>query len=262
MYRNLFSAVGIFFLTIGCVGQVEQQALRSEKRQSFSVEAVQIESDGWRLVADWRAPLMSCNAPAVLLLHNAIGDRKQAASLAKALQNRGIASLSLVLRGHGESTNLGKFQEPYSEYRHLNAKAYRDIVAGLNWIATQRSRGIGKVGVVGASYSGEQTALAVREGAKADAYVMLSPGNFSERSVTMVSKAAAPWLFVRTEEEVQGAKPFVDRVFAALQENAPDIEVLIYPGEGHAMTLLESRPEAISAIADWLSAKLEADGAC
>ena len=100
-------------------------------------------------------------------------------------------ALRLELRGHGASDNLGRFEPPYAEHLHINENAWRDIVAGIRWPRARPD--VTAVAVVGASYSGEQAALSLREGnALADAYVMLSPGNFSDVSMAAVDASGVP----------------------------------------------------------------------
>ena len=53
-------------------------------------ERVVLESNGWRLVGEWRAPPGSKPVPAVLLLHRAAGSRGEYAELARALAGRGL----------------------------------------------------------------------------------------------------------------------------------------------------------------------------
>ena len=70
---------------------------------------VVLASDGWRLVGDLLLPTMEHPAPAVLMLNKADGTRAAYEGLARLLAERGIASLRIDLRAHGESTNLGRF---------------------------------------------------------------------------------------------------------------------------------------------------------
>ena len=67
---------------------------------------VTITSEGWTLSGDF-TPGAPGRAPAVLLLNGAARDRSAYSSLARLLAVRGIGSLRIDLRGHGESINLG-----------------------------------------------------------------------------------------------------------------------------------------------------------
>jgi len=211
---------------------------------------VLLDSDGWQLHGVWQP--VDGHAPAVLLLHNAAGDRDDFAALADALVSAGVHALRLELRGHGASTNLGRFEPPYAEHRHVNQEAWHDIATAIGWLRARPT--VGRVGVVGASYSGEQAALALREGnTLADAYVMFSPGNFQDESMTAANGSGVPWLFLRTTEESPDSLRWIDEIYDVLPELAPSAEVRVYPGSGHAATMLDSRPELPAEIAAWLA---------
>jgi dienelactone hydrolase len=183
-------------------------------------QVVTIESDGWRLEGVWRRTRPS--GPAALLLHRAAGSRAEYDDLADALAARGVSTLALDLRGHGASTNLGRFQPPYADHLHINDGAPRDVAAGLDWMGSQPGIDAGRLAIVGASYSGEVAARAAREaGRHAAAYVMLSPGNLSDESIAAAAGGDADWLFVRTVEESPTSVEFIDALFAALEADAP-----------------------------------------
>ena len=220
---------------------------------SAHADDILLESDGWQLHGAWQP--VEGHAPAVLLLHDAAGDRGDFAALADALVTAGVHALRLELRGHGASTNLGRFEPPYPENRHINQEAWHDIVVAIEWLRAQPM--VSSVGVVGASYSGEQAALALREGdTRADAYVMFSPGNFQDESMAAADTSGVPWLFLRTEEESPDSLRWIDEVYAVLPELAPDAEVRVYPGGGHASKMLEGRPELAAEVASWLASAL------
>jgi dienelactone hydrolase len=213
-------------------------------------EQIVLDNDGWEIHGVWQP--IGRVAPAVLLLHGPAGDRNDFATLADAVITAGMHALQLELRGHGQSTNLGRFEPPYQENRHINQAAWRDIVAGIDWLRERPS--VEKVVVVGASYSGEQAALALLEGeTPADAYVMFSPGNFQDKSIDAIEPSGVPWLFVRTVSESPASLRWIDEIYALLPNRAPTAEVIIYPGAGHAAKMFEGRPELPVEIARWIA---------
>lgn len=224
------------------------------------IERVTLENDGWRLVGDWQTPPGPGPLPAALLLHRAAGSRGEYVALAAALAQRGVASLRLDLRACGESVNRGRFVEPFAQNRPLLDGTYRDVDAGLSWIKSRADVDAARVAVVGASYSGEAVAEGLRRGGeKAAAYVMLSPGSFSDESIAEVDRSDAAWLFVRTREESEVSRPFIDAVFEALAEGSASAQVLVLPGEGHATRIFDHHPLLIHEIADWIADRLEGD---
>lgn len=226
------------------------------------IERVTLESDGWRLVGDWQTPPEPRPVPAALLLHRAAGSRGEYVALAAALARRGVASLRLDLRACGEGVNLGRFVEPFAQNRPLLDGTYRDVDAGLSWIKSRADVDAARVAVVGASYSGEAVAEGLRRGGeKAAAYVMLSPGSFSDESIAEVDGSGAAWLLVRTRQESEVSRPFIDAIFEALAQRSETAEVWILPGEGHATRIFDHRPPVIEEIAGWITARLAGDAA-
>ncbi len=221
-----------------------------------SSQQIVLNSDGWEVHGVWQAN--NAAAPAILLLHGAAGDRNDFAALADAALAEGMHTLQLELRGHGQSTNLGRFEPPYSENRHINDDAWRDIVVAIEWLREQS--GVDKIVVVGASYSGEQTALSLRDGnVLADAYVMFSPGNFQDASIDGIDPSGVPWLFVRTETESPNSLQWIDEIYALLPERAPSAQIITYSGAGHAAKMIGDRPQLPGEIARWIATALEAD---
>ena len=222
-------------------------------------ERVVLESGGWRLVGEWRVPPGSkpVPVPAVLLLHRAAGSRGEYAELARALAGRGVASLRLDLRGHGDSDNLGRFEEPYAENRGVLENTHEDINVALRWIAAHPRVDANRLAAVGASYSGEAVGEALRAGGETvSAYVMLSPGSFSDESIAQVDASGAPWLFIRTSEEDEVSLEFIDAVFDALVSDSESAEITVIPGAGHATRIFDAHPFVIEQIADWLAQRL------
>lgn len=121
---------------------------------------VVVESEGWELVGDLVLPPGSAAVPAVLLLNQADGDRTPYEGLAGALAVRGIGSLRLDLRGHGESTNLGAFTPGEHRRDPLIWDAEVDVAAAHDFLRSHERVVPDLIGVVGASYSGEEAAEA------------------------------------------------------------------------------------------------------
>ena len=230
------------------------------RRESAGVnEPVILESSGWRLRGEWREQAGKDPAPAVLLLHRAAGSRAEYARLAEALAMRGVASLRLDLRGHGESDNLGRFEAPYADNLRVLEGTHEDVLVALRWIAAHPGVDSSRLAAVGASYSGEAIGEALREsGESVAAHVMLSPGSFSAESVALVNSSGAPWLFIRTSEESEDSVEFIDAVFGALGRDAESAELLVIPGSGHATGIFDAHPFVIEQVADWIAQRLDA----
>ncbi len=166
---------------------------------SAQPDRVTVHSDGWELIGDLQIPESPERVPAVLLLNKAAGNRHAYQEMAGHLNDRGIASLKLDLRGHGESTNLDQFvpyesDEQAREIMIWNSEA--DVIAAHEFLQSHSKIDPDRIAIVGASYSGEEMAEAGRIGGFAQAYVALSPGSFSDESIAAMDESGVPWLFV------------------------------------------------------------------
>lgn len=217
-------------------------------------DRVIIESDGWELIGDLLVPDPHDKAPAILMLNEAAGDRQPYEQLAAELAERGIASLRLDLRGHGESTNLGRFipQEASDQDREtLIWNADADVVAAHQYLLMHPAVDSDRIGIVGASYSGEEMAEAGRNTAYAHAYVALSPGSLSDESINAMDSSTVPWLFIVSKNE-----RFLHEIVSKVHEKTRTVEILHLPGDKHATDILSARPGLSERIAIWLDAKL------
>jgi len=211
---------------------------------------VVIESDGWRLVGEMRLPANAAEpVPAVVLLHGAARNRAAYSELARQLASRGVASLRLDLRAHGESVNRGRFAgEP--EALSLIEGTPRDVVAAHRYLEGLPVIDSSRIAFAGASYSGEAMAEAGRLHRKGRAYVALSPGSLSDESIAEIDPSGIPWLYVRSRDERR-----VTEVTEAVQRNS-GAEIWIVPGSAHGSDLVLGPPDLSERVAVWLAARL------
>jgi dienelactone hydrolase len=224
---------------------------------------IEIDSDGWTLVGDLTTPKKTSPRAFALLLHKAAGDREAYVTMAEAMATKGIASLRIDLRGHGDSINLGAFDPTIGRYLDENDPAIarnfslirsgdRDIVSVMQWLDQQsRLRSLPFI-VVGSSYTGEEMVQAAAETRFADIYVALAPGSFSEESIAAIDTSEVPWLFVRAEVEL----PFFPELFDSIREGSETAEIRVLPGEGHATDLFDHNPNLHWQLIDWISDRL------
>jgi dienelactone hydrolase len=212
---------------------------------------VVIGSGGWELVGELRLPPDGDRFPAVLMLNQAAGDRTVYGELAGHLADRGVASLRIDLRGHGESTNLGRFVPGEDSPSSLIWDAEADVIAAADFLSTHAHIDGDKIGVVGASYSGEEMAEAGRIRGFVTAYVALSPGSFSEESILDIDASEVPWLFIVSKDD-----RFLKEITASVQERSRAVEMILVPGAEHATAILENYPGMAERIAIWLDHRL------
>jgi pimeloyl-ACP methyl ester carboxylesterase len=224
---------------------------------------VEIDSEGWLLVGDITTPETTPPSAFALLLHKAAGDREAYVTMAGAMAARGIASLRIDLRGHGDSTNLGAFDPTISRYLDEDDPAIvenfaligsgdRDVVSIMQWLDEQPGLTSLPLVVVGSSYTGQEMVEAAAETRFADIYVALAPGSFNGESIAAIDASEVPWLFVRAEVEL----PFFPGLFAAIREGSDTAEIWVLPGEGHATDLFDHNPDLHLRLIDWITERL------
>lgn len=190
--------------------------------------------------------------PAVLMLNKAAGSRTAYVELAECLFDRGIASLRLDLRGHGESVNLGRFVPGEHERDPMIWDAEAGVIAAQEYLASVPRIRSDRIAIVGASYSGEEAAEAGRLAGHAQAYVELSPGSFSDESIAGIDSSGVPWLFVVSNNERH-----LKEIEAEVRRRSNSVEMVILPGEAYASNLLAVHRGLAERIAVWLEAHLK-----
>jgi dienelactone hydrolase len=215
---------------------------------------VHVTSDGWLLVGSYARPALPESPwPAVLLLNRADGNRRAYDSTAAVLARHGIASLRLDLRGHGESTNRGRFVPSAPGMDTLLQGTPTDIAAGLNWLAQRPGVDSTRLGVVGASYSGEFAVMAGRSGRPARAYALLSPGSLSSESIRWLDALGTRWLFVASRQERTQA---TRDVIAEVLDRARWADIWLWEPQSHATRLFDVVPELPTLLTAWLVPRL------
>ncbi|MGE5344354.1 MAG: alpha/beta hydrolase [Acidithiobacillales bacterium] len=208
-------------------------------------------ADGVSLAASWRPVPDRPGAPAVLLLHDFSRERRDWEELAPEFTARGLATLAIDLRAHGESTRKNGARLVISPRQMSDPNGFpRDVEAACRWLR-ERS---GKTGIVGLSLGGNLAILASAEGL-ADAVVVVSAN--SERLAPLAggrSSTAHAALFIASEEA-----PDREKSAQALFATAADPkELLIVPGTAHNLVLFSEDPETKTAMLDWLVERLGA----
>lgn len=239
--------LGLIVLVFLCLAEVQAQEA-TERR-------VVIERDGWELVGTLRLPPGTEPVPLVILCHTLWrGNRTVYASLAAKLSEQGLASLRLDLHAHGESTNLGQVA-----YRELDPAvvfgAWKDVVAAhrtaKQWPEVDSTR----IGLLGASYSGEAVARAGRAYAFGQAYVILASGMISPESIVWMELSGVPWWHLVAEDD-----PTWALAADSLMRRRGYAAHTRFPSGGHATALLTTQPTLEAEIAAWFRRHLTAPG--
>ncbi|MEM7414408.1 MAG: hypothetical protein AAF389_02860 [Gemmatimonadota bacterium] len=214
-----------------------------------------VESGDWELVGDLSVPDGDGPFPAVLMLNQAAGSRATYGALAEALLEQGVASLRLDLRGHGESTNLGRFNPGEIRRDPLIWDAEPDVAAALERLRSETRLDAERLAVVGASYSAEEAAESGRQTTFAHAYVLLSPGSLDDASIAAMDGSGADWLVISSETDSR-----LTDIMASVSSGSALAETRILPGRGHGTGLFDHQPALVADLVAWLAARLDAPG--
>ena len=130
-----------------------------------TTQQVTVMSDGWELIGDLQLPEKEGRLPVVLMLNKADGNRHVYQEMANHLADRGIASLRLDMRGHGDSINLDQFVPDKSDEAARQIMIWdseADVIAAHEFLKAHARFDADRVAVIGGSYSGEEMAEAGR----------------------------------------------------------------------------------------------------
>ncbi|OGL72970.1 hypothetical protein A3E39_02425 [Candidatus Uhrbacteria bacterium RIFCSPHIGHO2_12_FULL_60_25] len=212
-----------------------------------------VTDDGVTVVGDWVTAPTTIGA--VILLHMMPVLRQSWASFQRALAQRGLASLAIDLRGHGESVK-GPDGKPldfkkFTDGEH--ASTIHDVRGAYAWL---RSRGIDRdrIAVAGASIGANLALQFLSEEPQVPAAVLLSPGE-SYHGVETADAAdyvlphQGVWMAASGGDDAYSAAS-ADKLMGALQVEQKVHEKLL--GAGHGTKMFETHPELSDKLADWL----------
>lgn len=190
--------------------------------------------------------------PVVILAPQFHQTRDSFAALAERLNARGIATLALDLRGHGESTDKGGATVAVTDDFAASAKAVgfdkipADLAQAAAWVRKQRGIDGRRVGLAGASIGAFSVLMAARQ-VRPQAVLALSPaGNeaFGDKALDAMKASVA---------RGGGA----ELVFAAADDKAaadnatalaamPGVSVLKFEGKDHGAAFLKDHAETMA----------------
>jgi dienelactone hydrolase len=235
--KTMISAL-LAMLMIACGGA--PTATADEQR-------IEIESDGWKLIGTLRMPDNATgDVPLVILMHQFNNERSVYKKLAGLLAERGIASLRLDLRGHGESTNRGGIN------RHQLLTTWPDVVAAIKYVEGLEGVDHARIGSLSASYSGEAVARAGREYRYPAANIMLSSGTMTAESIAALAACETQWWFVAAKDDPRSAENM-----AKADASAKHSEFTNFDSGGHGSNMFDAHADLEAKIADWFAAKLK-----
>lgn len=202
-----------------------------------------VTSDGITLAGTFYAPAEP-DSPGLVMLHMVERQRGDWDTLARALQAKGYAVLTVDLRGHGGSGGSREW-----------TKMVADAAAAFAWLANRPEIDPARIGFVGASV-GANLALNFAAGeAGVKTLVLLSPG-LNYQGVTtedaMKTYGPRPVMLVSSAEDREAAVA-VDRLQQLAQGQQ---SVLSLQDQGHGTNMLGRENGLEEAILKWLQETL------
>ena len=142
-------------------------------------KAVELQTrDQLTLGATYFAPTKPGRHPGVVLVHDAGSDRSQLAELADYLRRRGMAVLTIDLRGHGGSATDDLAWAKLSDERSqasLWSFAAGDVRTAVDWLRGQQTVHSARVGVVGVGAGASLAVAEALDDRDTSAVAMISP---------------------------------------------------------------------------------------
>jgi alpha-beta hydrolase superfamily lysophospholipase len=215
-------------------------------------------SDDIVLLANWNAATTTLGA--VILAHMYPATKESWAPFQDVLAKRGLASLAVDLRGHGESTKAVEGQtldyRKFTDAEHLSSM--EDLRAAYEWIST---RGIetNKIAVAGASVGANLALRLLAENPLIPAALLLSPGlNYHGVTtgdvVPFVNPHQAVQMIVSRGDDDESVRA-ADQILALLAVEMKGVKKL--SNAGHGTRMFEGDAALMGEAADWLRDRIQ-----
>jgi dienelactone hydrolase len=215
-------------------------------------------SDGVTIAANWTAAPTTLGA--VILVHQYPATKESWAPFQALLAKRGLASLAVDLRGHGESTRTAAGQmidfRKFSDAEHLSCMD--DIRAAYAWIV---ARGLerDRVAVAGASFGANLALRFLAEEPEVPAALLLSPGlSYHGVGVEGVTEEVNPHqavLIVVSREDDDESVRASEQIMSWLAVDAKETKKL--KNAGHGTRMFEGDSALMGETADWLRDRIQ-----
>lgn len=206
-------------------------------------------SDNKRIVADhYKAEKGS---PSILLIHMMPSNRKSYIGFAEKLFEKKIGVLAIDLRGHGESEQGPEGYKTFSDEQHQSSKS--DIKAALKF---QEEEGHSPMFICGASI-GANLALQALTEENIKKVILLSPGiNYKGIKildlVNKVPKEKSVFILACKDDlrNLGSADEQALKIYEALNCNK---KIKIFDTGGHGTNIIESHPEIMDELINWIA---------
>jgi len=209
--------------------------------------------DDVQIVGSWMTSQTTYGA--ALLLHMMPADRTSWALLQAKLAEKGIASLAIDLRGHGESTHgPGDSRLDYKSFKiEEHQSSLNDVTEAFAWI---RRRGLESERIVacGASIGANLGLQLLGEEPQCAGAALLSPGKdyhglLALEDVLRILNTQAIWTCASETDDQDSFECAKELIDTAPSENKIFVPV---QNAGHGTAILEKRPDVADQLVNWL----------
>jgi dienelactone hydrolase len=154
-----------------------QNIAKTPSPGDITPKTVSIESEGGVKIAGTFYPTSGQSSAAVLMLHQWMSDRHSYDELAKRMQAKGFAVLTIDGRGFGESTKAADGTEIAPSRSNDAVTAMKaDVNAAFEFLSKQDNVSPTRIGIIGASYGSSLALICAADNEKVKAVALLSPG--------------------------------------------------------------------------------------
>jgi len=208
--------------------------------------------DECTIVGDWVPAPTTIGA--VILIHMMPSNRKSWAEFQAKLSKRGIASLAIDLRGHGESLDgpEGTKMDFKSFTDEEHQSALFDVTGAIDWLK-RRGFDPARIALCGASFGANLAVEALLEEPKLLGAALLSPGSYRGTDAAFDAASILPdqalWIAASESDDQESFDASKEVVAKATSDRKDFVQL---KNAGHGTAILTSHPEVGDALADWL----------
>lgn len=183
--------------------------------------------------------------PGIILLHMLGQERSSWDAFARQLTDAGYASLSVDLRGHGETGGEVDWDLAISDLQQV-----------WSYLAGKENIDQDRTAIIGASIGANLALIAGANEASVKTVVLLSPGlDYSgvETITAVHSFGPRPILFAASQDDPYAA----DSAISLENDAAGETGLIIYESAGHGLNMLMNEPGLSQQIIAWLDNNLK-----
>ena len=260
---NLKRASAAAIRSAACVALISAPTIKAAGDSFVEQEITFKTSDGWQIAGALWVPNAKSKAAGVALIHGSRHEKDAyGQALPRLLNERGIATLRIDIRGRGSSRSPLAFNSMAPAQRRAVSL---DILAAINFLASQPGVDSRRIAVVAEQDSAGPAAVVCAKDRRVAAFVLLS-GRLSQKAKDEVAAARFPIFCLVSKEDRRGFKDMTD---AYLSSNNRFSRLKVFEGIGFGTTMFSAwqyefpKEEPIETlIGVWLAGRLmEAAGA-